>query len=632
MLDQMRRGAQGVVAKLLFLVLMLSFVLWGIPHNFLNGSDTTVATVGKTEISIDRFKRAFDNQIAAMTNEKTGRISREMAIAMGVDRNVVERLVGQTALLEQAQKMKLALSDQALADGVRSDPMFQGLDGKFSKLGYDGFLQELGINEQGFFALRREDELRRQITDGLTAATVVPKAMIDLRHAYDNETRTTAHFVIDAIKKVVVADPDDAKIKDTYENNKTQFMTPEYRKLAVLLLRVADLKKGVEITDAELKTSYEDTKSIYDKPERRRIQQISYKDKAAAEAARKDIVDGKKNFVDAAKETGAKESDINLGMLTLQQMIDPAVGKAAFALARDEISQPIDGKFSTLLVRIIEIDAGKQTTFDDAKELVRDSLATKKAEGLVQKKIDLVEEARNAGKTLKEAADSLKLVFKDVEATSSDNKTPDGKTALDMTDDTAVLDAAFASSPGAQNDIVKLPSNDYAWFDVLSVTPPRQKTFDEAKALVKDYYIDAEHKKQINEFATKLTERLKSGEDINKLAAEAGGTVETTDNVKRVVSVPGMSANAIRLAFTLPKGGAASSESADGKSRVVFKIVDIIAAPPPTKDEADKLAKKLGGELETDELIAFVDGLRAKFGVTTNEPLLKRFTGAADQR
>ena len=230
MLDQMRRGAQGVVAKLLFLVLMLSFVLWGIPHNFLNRSDTTVATVGKTEISIDRFKRAFDNQIAAMSNEKTGRISREMAIAMGVDRNVVERLVGQTALLEQAQKMKLALSDQALADGVRSDPMFQGLDGKFSKLGYDGFLQELGINEQGFFALRREDELRRQITDGLTAATVVPKAMIDLRHAYDNETRTTAHFVIDAIKKVVVADPDDAKIKDTYENNKTQFMTPEYRK------------------------------------------------------------------------------------------------------------------------------------------------------------------------------------------------------------------------------------------------------------------------------------------------------------------------------------------------------------------------------------------------------------------
>ena len=33
-----------------------------------------------------------------------------------------------------------------------------------------------------------------------------------------------------------------------------------------------------------------------------------------------------------------------------------------------------------------------------------------------------------------------------------------------------------------------------------------------------------------------------------------------------------------------------------------------------------------------NELIAFVDGLRAKFGVTTNEPLLKRFTGAADQR
>ena len=628
MLDSLRRGAQGVVAKVLFLILMFSFVLWGIPRNFLAGSDTTIATVGKTGISLDRFRRAFDNQLKAMANERTGPISHEMAIAMGLDRNVAERLVGQTALLEQAKKMKLALSDATLAEGVRNDPMFQGLDGKFSKLGYDGFLQELGLSEQGFFALRREDELRRQLTDGLTAATVVPKALIDVTHAYNEETRTTAHFVIDAIKKVVVADPDDAKIKQTYEDNKSQFMTPEYRKIAVLLLTIDDLKKAVEITDADLKAAYEDSKASYDKPERRRIQQISFKDKAAAEAARALIASGKKNFVDAAKDTGAKESDINLGMLSQKQLIDPAVAKAAFALNRDEVSQPIDGKFSTLVLRVIEIDAGKMTTFEDVKDLVRDKLATKKAEDQAREKLNEIEEARNAGKTLKETADSLKLIFKDVEATTSDNKTPDGKTALDITDTTTILNAAFASSPGTQNDALRLPSNDYAWFDTIAITAPRQKTLDEAKALVKDYYIEAEQKKQLNELATKLTERLKNGEYINKLAEEAGGKVEITENVKRVMSVPGMSQEAIRLAFTLPKEGAAHSESSDHKSRVVFKVITINVPPPPAKEEAEKLTKKLAGELQTDQLIAFVDGLKSKFGVTLNENLLKRFSGA----
>ncbi|MEQ1576160.1 MAG: SurA N-terminal domain-containing protein [Hyphomicrobium sp.] len=631
MLDSMRRGAQGVVAKVLFSVLVASFVLWGVPRDFLASSDASIATVGKTGISLDRFRRAFENQVVAMSNDQTGRISRETAIALGVDRNVAERLVGQTALLEQTQKMNLAISDETLAEGVRNDPMFHGLDGKFSKLGYDGFLQQLGLSEQGFFALRREDELRRQLTDGLTVATVVPSAMIDVRHAFNEEIRTTAHFVIDAVKKVVVEDPTDTKLIVTYENNKTQFMTPEYRKIAVLLLTLDELKKDIQVSDAEVKASYDDSKATYDKPERRRIQQISFKDKAAAEAARKAIVDGKKNFIDAAKEAGAKETDINLGMLTQKQLIDPAVAKAAFALARDEVSQPVDGKFTTLILRVIEIDPGKMTVFEDVKDLVRDKLVTKKAEGLVQEKIDLVEEARNAGKTLKEAGESLKLVFKDAEAVTSDNKTPDGKTALDITDAPTVLNAAFAATPGAQTDIVKLQSGSYAWFDTLGITPPRQKTFEEAKALVKDYYAGTEQKKKLNEMAAKMAERLKNGEYINKLAEEAGGKVEITENVKRVMSVPGMSQDAVKLAFTLPKNGTGHSESADEKSRVVFKVINITIPPPPTKEEAAKLAGKLKDELETDALIAFVEGLKSRFGVSMNEPLLKRFSGASDQ-
>ncbi len=627
MLDSMRRGAQSIVAKILFLLLMASFVLWGIPRNFLGGASTTVATVGKTEIPLDRFRRAFDNQIAAMSNEQTGRISRETAIALGLDRNVVERLVGQTALLEQTAKMGLAVSDKTLTEGVRSDPMFQGLDGKFSKFNYDGFLQQLGMSERGFFALRREDDLRAQLTDTLTAATVVPKALVEVTHAYDEEVRVTEHFTIDAIKKVVVEDPTEAKVIVTYENNKTQFMTPEFRKISVLVLTVEELKKSVEISDADIKTSYEDSKATYDKPERRRIQQIPFKDKATAEATRAAIAGGTKNFVDAAKELGLKETDINLGMLSQKQLIDPIVAKAAFALARDEVSQPIEGKFSTLILRVIEIDAGKTTTFEEVKDQVRDKLATKRAEGLVQEKLDLVEEARNAGKTLKEAGESLKLTYKDVESVSSGNKTPDGKTALDITDAATVLDAAFATQPGTQNDVLKLPSNDYAWFDTLSVTPPRQKSFDESKALVKDYYLDAEQKKQLNALATKFVARLQAGEDIKKLAGEAGGTVERSENVKRVMSVPGMSQAAIRLAFTLPKGSAAHSESSDNKSRVVFKVIDIIAAPAPTKEQADKLVKKLSDEMQTDQLIAFVDGLKVKFGVTVNDTLLKRFAG-----
>ena len=63
-------------------------------------------------------------------------------------------------------------------------------------------------------------------------------------------------------------------------------------------------------------------------------------------------------------------------------------------------------------------------------------------------------------------------------------------------------------------------------------------------------------------------------------------------------------------------------------ARSRLPLFNYCGAPPPAKEEAEKLTKKLAGELQTDQLIAFVDGLKSKFGVTLNESLLKRFAGA----
>jgi hypothetical protein len=133
--------------------------------------------------------------------------------------------------------------------------------------------------------------------------------MIDIENAYKNETRDIAFFKIDSAAKVTIPEPDDAKLQAYYNDNKASFMTPEYRKYNVLVAMASDLKKDVVVTDEELKASYESEKETYDTPEKRRVQQIAFKDKAAAEAARDALVKGSKNFMDVAKDNGAKESD-----------------------------------------------------------------------------------------------------------------------------------------------------------------------------------------------------------------------------------------------------------------------------------------------------------------------------------
>ena len=629
MLDAMRRGAQGWVAKLLFALLIVSFgVFWNVSDVFRGFGRGAVAKVGDTDITVTDFQRAFQNQIRGITLEGGERLTTEQALMLRLDRQALDQLVAQAAVKTHAEQLGLSLSDDTLAEGVRNDPDFAGPDGKFSRLGFDGLLRQMNLTEHGFLALRRDDEVRGQIFDALTSAVVVPKPTVEDLHAYREETRTIELVEVDR-NKVSVAEPDEAKLKETYEADKTSFMTPEYRKVAVLLLSADALKSEIALTDDELKTYYTDHKATYDKPERRRLQQIAFKDKAVAEAARKEIVDGKKNFLDVAKEQGATESDVNLGMLSKDKLIDPKIADAAFALERDKLSEVIDGRFTTVLIRAVEIDPGKESTFDEVKDQVRDKLSRERAEGLIQERYDLVEEGRNAGKTLKEIGEEHKLKFIDVEAVDRDNHTPDGKTAIDIPDAGIALKQIFVTGVGTQPDAVELPGSAYAWFDVMSVTEPQQKPFDQVKDSVKTSYVDKETARLLNEFAQKLVDRLKAGEAFEKIAADAGGKAETLENVKRNTSQPGLSSDGVTQAFALQKGGAAYADTSDRQSRVVFQLKDIFPAAAASKAETDKLAKELSGQIANDDLMAYINALKGGLSVHINEAELARATGAA---
>lgn len=631
MLDAMRRGAQGWVAKLLFAVLIVSFgVFWNVSDVFRGYGRGAVATVGDTDITVTDFQRAFQNQIRGLSLQDGGRLTTEQALMLRLDRQALEQLVAQAAVKTHADQLGLSLSDETLAEGVRNDPNFHGPDGKFSRLGFEGLLRQLNLSEQGFLALRRDDELRGQISDALTSAIVVPKPMVEDLHAWREETRTLEHVQIDP-KKVTVAEPDEAKLKETYEAQKADFRTPEYRKVAVLVLSADALKSEVSLTDDELKTYYTDHKATYDKPERRRLQQIAFKDKATAEAARKEIVEGKKNFLDVAKEHGATESDVNLGMVSKDKLIDPKIAEAAFALERDKLSEPIEGRFAIVLVRAIEIDPGKESTFEEVKDQVRDKLATERATSLIQERFDLVEEGRNAGKTLAEIGAEQKLKFFDVEAADRDNKTPDGKTAIDIPDAAVVLKEIFATGVGTQPEAVELPGSAYAWFDVLSVTEPQQKPFEDVKDEVKTVYMDKETARLLNELAQKLVDRLKAGEAFDKVAEEAGGKAEVSEQIKRNMSPPDLTTEAVKQAFALPKGGAGYAETSDGSSRVVFQVKDIFPAAAPTKEQADKLEEELSSQIANDDLMAYINALKAGLKVHVNEAELARATGAGTE-
>lgn len=626
MLDTLRRGAGNWLAKGLLGLLVIAFAIWGVADVFRGYGQGSLATVGKTEIGLEQFQNAYQNEMNQISAQIGRRLTPDQARMFQVENRVLSRLVGTAALDTQAKSLGLGLSEKSVVEAIRTDPTFFGIDGKFSKPAFDQATRQLGLSEAGYIALRRREDVREQLTDGVLAGAVVPSLLVEQLHQFNDETRAIEFATIDADKTIKVPEPTDAQLQAYYDQNKRQFMTPAYRKVALLMLTRDLVKPKIAVSDEDAKAAYEAEKDKYNTPERRRILQVAFPDKAAAEKAYAELSKAA-NFVEAATKLGFKESDIDLGTLAQKDMIDKKIADAAFKLGKDEVSKPVDGDFTTVILRVSDITLGVTRTFDNVKTEVIDKIANERAVKELQTLHDKVDDERNAGRTYKEIADKLGVTFKELEAVDRSGKLADGKAAIEGPDAAKIFAAAFGGAQGVEADAVELSDGGYAWFDVLGTTPEKEKPFDSVKGDVKAAWVDGERSKMIADFAAKLVERLIKGEAFDAVAKDAGGKVEKTAAINRKTSPQGLTADAMRQAFALPKGAASSSTTADGKSRTVFRVTDVIAAPAMTKEQAEALTNETKRTVQLDTINSYVQGLQARYGVSINEAAVRQALG-----
>lgn len=631
MMEALRRGAASWVAKILLSLLVVSFAIWGVADVFTGYGQRSLARVGKTEISADEFQNAYQNEITVLSNRIGRRLTPEQARAFGVDTRVLSRLVGSAAIDAHARELGLALADADIAAAIRSDPNFKGVTGNFDRNLFNELLRQNGISEGRYFAERKAADVREQLTETLLDGVVAPTVPLDIIHRYRDEARTVAYITLDPEKSAKVAEPDEAKLKEYYEQNKRTFVAPEYRKLNVLLLTTDEVKKLVPVKDEDVKDAYERNKVKFNDLEKRRVQQLSFPDMAAAEKAFADLSKAK-DFAEKAKELGFKESDYDLGLIARSDLIDPAIADAAFSLEKGKVSKPIAGQFATVLVRIIDIQPGRQRTFDDVKAQIADELAVERSGRQIQALHDKVDEERGSGKSLKEIADKLNLRFVAAEATDRSGKAPDGKPALEHAETQKIAASGFEGEAGFDREPVELQDGGYAWIDVAGVTPERQKPFEEMQADVKHQWLETERKKALTAAAQAVIERIDNGEKPEAVAKELGLKLETSQPFKRNAPPSMLTQTGARQVFALSKGKAVSAETADSKSRSVVILTEITPAPPPTKEQTEQLSAELVRQLQTDVLSEYVAALQARLGVSVNDAVLKRTLGLDRQQ
>ena len=161
--------------------------------------------------------------------------------------------------------------------------------------------------------------------------------MIDALSRFQNEQRSIEYVKLDAAQAGTIDPPSPETLASYFDEHKIQFRAPEYRKIAFVAITPEDIGKWSEVSDEDAKKLYDLRKDTLGKPEKREVSQIVFPNAEEAAAARTRIGSGT-SFDDLAKERGLKSSDVELGLVSKSEIIDPRCCQCGFhaAIGRDQ--------------------------------------------------------------------------------------------------------------------------------------------------------------------------------------------------------------------------------------------------------------------------------------------------------
>jgi peptidyl-prolyl cis-trans isomerase D len=625
MLRGIRTASSGWLGKTIMAtvmgVLIFSFAIWGVADVFKGFGQSTVAKIGSSEISIDQFRQLYNDRLQAIGRQFGRPLSAQQARTFGIDQEVLRQWMIGSVLDEAARRMGLGQSDAEIARAIQSDPAFAGVTGRFDQQRFAAIIRQMGYNEQRFIAERRKESLRRQLAATITDGIEPPNALLDALQRYRDEVRSIDYVQLGAAQAGDVGEPSPEALASYFEEHKALFRAPEYRKVAVVVLTPQDQAKWSDVSDDDARKAFEATKSKYETPEKRQVVQILFRNVDEANAARA-------SFDDLAKERGQ-----DLGLVTKSGIHDPAVANATFALPLNEVSQPIQGSFGTVLTKVTKIEPGVAASFEKVAQQIKNEISLERARATVRDLHNKMEDERGGGATVVDAARKVGLPFTTIEAMDRSGRAPDGGPVSGLPPTLDIVTPVFTADVGSDNDPLQINrgpgDSGYVWYDVLAVTPSRERTLDEVKDRVAQRWRDDQIDKRLRAKADEMVEKLKNGGKLADLAQAAGLKVDTAASFKRGATIPGVSAAGAEAIFVASKGDAGQADGAKSGQRVVYVVTDIVEpkvdlASAQTKELRDNVVRAAAEE----QVNQYVQKLQQEFGVEVNAAALAQATGA----
>ena len=506
MFDFIRQHTK-IVMGFLFLLIVPSFILFGL-DGYTRSKDkaAVVAKVDGQEITQTEWDRAHIREVERLKASMPS-LDPKLLDSPEAKYATLEKLVRDRVLTAAANKSKLSTSDQRLARDLQENSDIASLrraDGTLDMERYRQMLGVQGLSPEMFEANVRAELSSRQVLVGIAGSGFSANTAADtaLNAYFEKREIQVAGFTTAAYAAKL--NPTDAELEQFYKANESLFQAPEQANIEYVLLDVETIKKGLAISDAELKEYFDQNAARLSGTEERRASHILIASpKSAPEADRQKakakaiellalVKKSPDSFADVAKKNsqdpGSAPSGGDLDFFARSAMVKP-FSDAAFAMKKGDISDVVESEFGYHIIKLTDIKAPKQRSFEDMKPDLTADVKKQQA----QKKFSETAEAFTNG--VYEQADSLKPVS---DRLKLEIKTANGITRTPQPGATGALanlkflNAIF--SPDAidkkrNTEAVEVASNQLISGRITQYTPARTRPLLEVKELVRQRWL-----------------------------------------------------------------------------------------------------------------------------------------------
>lgn len=547
-LQKMRAGAQGVLAKVLVGLIVFVLAVFGFgTFNFFSSSEPSVATVNGDDITESQLALETDRQRTAIQAQYGEDVPAEY-IDQVVKRDVVlNSLIARKLIDQSAAELDLAIDDEAVQTLIREQ--FSGLD-------YRGFLAWQGHTALSHQAAVAQGEIRQQLIEGFSETAFVTDRETQLVAQLQLQRRDIAWLLFDVDKLAERLTASDADVEQHYNAQPQDYMTEERFDFDFVRLPRATFAKDIEIEQDAIVQAYEDEIAMLEPRRRGAHILLEVNDERSVEEAQRillavrDEIDAGADFAEKARElsedAGSATEGGDLGA-TGKGVFVSAFEDALWALEPGQMSAPVETEFGVHLIQLVAIEEPEIPPIEERREAIVAQLRDEAAQQQFDEAVDEMKEIAF------EQADSLSALVEryGLEIEQLDGATRTSREGILADDD--VRQALFAEDvllESYNSDAVASAGGEAVVGRLRVHHPPSMIPLEEVREMIRMRLANAQARQLSEQSAFNALTALSSDTTPAEVAAQNGVDWERADGLR--MDNEDVPADIIKTAFKMP--------------------------------------------------------------------------------